>query len=467
MPTPTARSVASRVAPGWLLLGIILPAGVAPSACAGGVPSAAPASTPTYSRDVAPILQARCQACHRRDQVGPFPLETFEQARKRGHDLAEVVEERRMPPWKPVAGFGPKLAHDRSLAPAEVEVFKRWVAAGMPEGEARHLPPPRTFPDDWKLGTPDVVLEMTEEFKLKANGPDVYRCFVIPTDLPDDVYIAAVEFRPGNARTVHHAMAFVETAGRARARDAAEAGPGYTSYAGPGVDIVGDLGGWAAGNDPMHLPEGVGRSLPRRADVILQVHYHPSGKPEVDRTRIGLHLSKRPVRQTLQWVGVATEKIHLPPDQGKIRVGAKWTVPVDMDVLSVAPHMHQLGREIQVTATHPSGRSQDLIRVGDWDPAWQGTYTFERPVHLVRGTIVEVAAHFDNSAHPRNPNQPPKLVKYGHEVQDEMCVAYLGVIKTGQDLTQPGQKDDLFAILVDHARRSQYREQLAPPRRRR
>ena len=281
------------------------------------------------------------------------------------------------------------------------------------------------------------------------------------------MYVSGVEFRPGNARTVHHVMAFVENAGQARSRDAAEAGPGYTSYAGPGVDIVGDLGGWAAGNDPVHLPDGVGRSLPMRADVILQVHYHPSGKPEVDRTRIGLHFTRKPVKQTLQWVGVSAKEINLPPDQGRIRIGAKWTVPVDMDVLSVAPHMHQLGREIQVTVTHPSGRSHNLIRVGDWDPAWQGTYSFEKPVHLVRGSIVEVTAHFDNSAHPRNPNSPPRLVKYGHEVQDEMCVAYLGVIKTGQDLTLPGQKDDLFAILVDQARRNQAREQLTPTRRKR
>ena len=439
--------------------------------CATRAEAAAPSKVgrvPTFNRDVAPIVQNRCQVCHRREQVGPFPLETYEQARKRGHDIAEVVEERRMPPWKPVAGFGPKLAHDRSLPAAEVEVIREWVKGGMPEGIAGDLPPSRVFPAGWQLGTPDLVLEPAEDFPLAAGGPDVYRCFVIPTNLPGDVYVSAVEYRPGNNRVVHHAMAFIETGGQGRVRDKAEAGPGYTSYSGPGVDIVGDLGGWAAGNDPNHLPEGLGRLLPKGADVILQVHYHPSGKPESDRTQVGLHFSRKPVRQTLQWVGVTTKAINIPAGQPRVEVRAKWTVPVDVEVLSVVPHMHGLGRDMQVTVTSPGGKTSPLIRVADWDPSWQGTYSFAQPIRLTRGSIVETVAHYDNTAaNPHNPNHPPQDVKYGFEMADEMSVAYLGLIKVGQDLTQVGQKDDLFAILVDQARRNQYRDQLAPARRRR
>ena len=432
------------------------------------VPPVARGTTPTFNRDVAPIVQARCQVCHRRDQVGPFALETFEQTRKRGHDIAEVVEERRMPPWKPVAGFGPTLAHDKSLSRGEVEVIRDWVKGGMPEGDAHDLPPPRVFAEGWTLGTPDLVLEPTEDFPLAAGGADTYRCFVIPTSLPNDVYVSAIEFRAGNARVVHHAMAFVETAGKGRLKDKAEPGPGYTSYSGPGVDIVGDLGGWAAGNEPVHLPEGMGRLLPKGADVILQIHYHPSGKPEVDRTQVGLYFARRPVKQTLQWVGVTTKEINLPAGQPRIEVRAKWTVPVDVQVLSIVPHMHQLGHDMQVTVTHPSGRATPLIRVADWDPSWQGTYTFAQPIRLVRGSIVETVAHYDNSAaNPHNPNHPPKDVKYGFEMLDEMSVAYLGIVKLGQDLTQAGQKDDLFAILVDQHRRNQLRDELNPPRRRR
>ena len=420
---------------------------------------------PTFARDVGPILRARCRECHRPGQVAPFSLETYEQARKRAGDLASVVEERRMPPWKPSPGVGPKLQHDRSLPEGEVALLRAWADAGAPRGDEGEPAAASTLVDDWKLGTPDLVLEPSEGFTIPASGPDLYRCFVIPTDLPTDVYVSAVEYRPGNRRVVHHLMAFVETLGAGRRRDEAEPGPGYSSYSGAGVDIQGDLGGWAPGNDPGHLPEGVGRSLPKRADVILQVHYHPDGKPEVDRTRIGLHLSRKPIRQTLQWKGVMSQDIRLEAGQADTKIKASWMVPVDVEALAVAPHMHQLGKEMTMSATYPGGRTIDLIHIADWDPGWQGTYSFERPVSLPKGTIVKVVAHYDNSAHARNPNRPPRLVKWGHGSTDEMCVGYIAVVKARQDLTRPGEKDDLFAILVDQCLRNLRREQNARSRR--
>src|SRR5262249_34502409 len=157
----------------------------------------------------------------------------------------------------PAPGVGPKLKHDRSVPEAEAAVMRAWADAGAPKGDDKHLPPPAQFPEGWALGTPDLVLEPAEDFAVPASGPALYRCFVIPTNLPDDTYVSAVENRPGNRRVVHHMMAFVDTAGGGRRRDEAEPGPGYTSYSGPGVDVYGDLGGWAAGNEPSHLPDGI------------------------------------------------------------------------------------------------------------------------------------------------------------------------------------------------------------------
>lgn len=430
----------------------------------GGVP---PRKTepPTFTRDVAPILRAKCQGCHRRDQAAPFCLETYEQARKRASDIAAVVADRSMPPWKPAPGVGPKLKHDRSLAPADAAVLVAWAEAGAPQGDAKLLRPPAVYAEGWALGTPDLVLELAESFAVPASGPDLYRCFLLPTSLPRDVSISAVEYRPGNRRVVHHMMAFIDTGGAGRARDQAEAGPGYTSYSGPGVDVFGDLGGWAAGNEPSHLPEGVGRTLPRGADVILQVHYHPSGKPEVDRTRIGLHFARTPVRQTLHWAHATNVDFKLPPGQARVEVKASWYVPVDVEALAVTPHMHQLGRDFRMTITSPRGLTRDLIRINDWDPSWQGTYYFEKPVPLPKGSTVNLIAHFDNSAHPRNPNHPPRLVRWGHEVTDEMCVGYIGVVKKGQDLTRPGERDDLFETLVRQHEKNLWRDDLARRRR--
>ncbi len=266
---------------------------------------------PTFARDVMPILQKSCQECHRRGQVGPFPLETYDQARKRADDIAAVAEDRRMPPWKAAPGVGPKFKHDRSLSDAQVATLVAWAEAGAPAGDLANAPPAPKFSDDWKLGTPDLVLE-TAAFDIPADGDDIYRCFVIPTDLPDDVYIAAIEHRPGNRRVVHHMLSYVDTSGAGRKRDEADPGPGYTCFSGPGVEIHGDLGGWAPGNEPARLPDGVGRSLPRKADVIIQVHYHPSGKPEIDRSRIGLHFARKPVKQTLHWAHAINGTFELP-----------------------------------------------------------------------------------------------------------------------------------------------------------
>ena len=132
------------------------------------------------------------------------------------------------------------------------------------------MPTPPSFASDWALGTPDLVLEMPDAFSVPASGNDIYRCFVLPTNLPDDVYLEAIEYRPGNRRVVHHLLAYTDTNGAARKRDEKDEGPGYTCFSGPGVPVQGELGGWAPGNEAVRLPEGVGRLLPRKADVIVQ-----------------------------------------------------------------------------------------------------------------------------------------------------------------------------------------------------
>jgi hypothetical protein len=414
---------------------------------------------------VQPILRKSCQNCHRRNEVGPFSLETYEQARKRAADIAAVAGDRSMPPWKPVAGKGPKLKHDPSLTNRELEILEAWADAGAPRGEEKDSPTLPWPADGWTLGTPDLVLQMSEDFEIPATGPDLYRCFVIPTNLRRDAMISAVEYRPGNRRVVHHIMAFLDTAQAGRERDADDPGPGYTSYSGAGVAVEGDLGGWAAGNVPHHLPEGIGRVVPAYSDVLMQVHYHPSGKREVDRTKVGIYLCRKPVKQTLHWANATNDTFKLQPGQSNIEVKATWNVPVDVEALAVTPHMHQLGREFRMTVAYPGGRSQDLLHIDSWDPNWQNTYYFEKRVSLPRGSTVKILARYDNSAHARNPHKPPKVVTWGPEVTDEMCVGYIGVVKKGQDLTRPGEKDDLFEILGKQYVRKTIREQTARARR--
>jgi len=431
-------------------------------------PTGGAGAFPTYRRDVRPILQARCTTCHRKDNVGPFRLETYEQARKRAHDLAGVAAERSMPPWKANPRFGPALKHDPSLTESEIATLRAWAEAGAPEGDgavdvtetvATSSEAPST--GAWTLGEPDVVLEMTEEFTVPASGSDIYRCFVIPSRLSRDVYVSAIEYLPGNRKAVHHVMAFLDQEGGGRERDKADPGPGYTSYSGAGVRIVGELGGYAAGNQVSHLPNGVGRLIPGGCDVILQVHYHPTGKVEVDRTRIGLHLCRRPVEQSIHWANATNDKLRLPAGDPNVEVKAEWHVPLDVEALGVTPHMHQLGRDFRMTATLPDGTTRELLDIPRWDPSWQNTYYFKERIELPRGTTVHVVAHFDNSDHPLNPHKPPRLVSWGPGADDEMLVGYVGVVKKGQDLTRRGQRDDLFQILSRQYFRKVVRERFA------
>jgi len=406
------------------------------------------AAKPTYSKDVAPILQKNCQECHRPGQVGPFALETYEQARKRATDIAAVVDDRTMPPWKASPHFGVKFKDARTLSDQEIATLVAWSEADAPEGNPADTPTPPKFPDDWQLGTPDLVVDIGADFAVPADGGDIYRCFVVQTDLDKDQYVSAVECRPGNRRVVHHILAYVDTSGKARERDQSDPGPGYTCFGGPGEPIHGGLGGWAPGNLPSQLDEGIGRSLPRQSDIIIQVHYHPRGKAEVDRTKIGLHFARKSVKQIMHASAAINPELDLPPGKTNIEVKAAWQVPVDLVAHAVTPHMHLLGRDILMSVKFPDGRVQDLIKIDDWDFNWQYTYNFEKPLDLPKGTLLTVVAHYDNSAaNPRNPNKPPKEVKWGEATTDEMCVGFIGVTKKGQDLTRPGERDDFNEIL--------------------
>ena len=425
------------------------------------VPAAA--ARPTYCKDVAPILQKNCQECHRPGQVGPFALETYDQARKRASDIAAVVEERAMPPWKADPHVGVKFQDVRTLSDHDIAILTAWAEADAPEGNRADLPPPPKFADDWQLGTPDLVIDTGADFAVPASGEDIYRCFVVPTHLVKDQYVSAVEYRPGNRRVVHHILAYVDTSGKARERDQAEPGPGYTCFGGPGDPIHGGLGGWAPGNQANFLPDGIGRSLPRRSDIIIQVHYHPQGKAETDRSKIGIYFSKKPIKQVIHWGVVINPGLELPPGQSNIEVKAAWEVPVDVTVHSVAPHMHLLGRDMQISVKFPDGQVQDLIKIPDWDFNWQYTYQFEKHLDIPKGSLVYLVSHYDNSeANRNNPHKPPKLVTWGEATTDEMCIGFLGVTKKGQDLTKPGEKDDYMDILRKQQEElgAKYKEQM-------
>jgi len=378
----------------------------------------------TFYRDVLPILQNRCQSCHRPNGAAPFPLMTYEEAAAWAPLIKPYVQTRRMPPWKaePVAEY----LNERRLSEAEIATLVRWVEEGCPEGDPKDAPPAKPFASSWMLGEPDLVLEPDREFRLEATGRDVYRHFVFPTNFPEDKFVTAIEVIPGNPRVVHHVIAFLDTSGRAKQLDGRDGQPGYEAFGGPGFIPAGGLGGWAPGNIPIPLPDGIAYRLPKGAAIVIQVHYHKSGKPETDRTKVGIYFAKQPPRQIVHVLPVLNFLLAIPPGAERHEVRAEATFTRDVKVLAVMPHMHLLGREMKVTAILPDGTEKPLVWVRDWDFNWQETYFFKEPLRLPAGTKVQVVAYYDNSEkNPRNPNKPPKWVRWGEQTTDEMCIAFV------------------------------------------
>lgn len=394
------------------------------------------ASAPTFDKDIAPIVFKNCAVCHRPGEVAPFSLLTYRDVSKRAKQIARVTNERIMPPWKAEAGFG-EFANDRHLTLQEIALFQEWVKSGSAEGDAVDLPVVPTFPEGWTLGTPDVVLEPDEDYTLAAEGSDIYRCFVVPTKLTEDHYLSAIEVRPGNRKVVHHVIIHFDTTGRARELDAQDPGPGYTAFGGIGFKSGGTLGGWAPGNYSSFLPDGIGRFLPKNADLVLQVHYHRSGKIEKDRTQVALYFSKKPVDKRIRSFPLAKFSLRIPAGDSNYVVHASLPVKFNATVYRVTPHMHLLGKDMKVTATLPDGTVIPMVHVQNWDFNWQTGYDFKTPFHLPPGSKIDLEARYDNSSdNPLNPNNPPRLVTWGEQTTDEMCIAFINFTIDHEHITR-------------------------------
>jgi len=398
---------------------------------------ALPSQAVTFNKQIARILQASCQKCHHEGDIAPFPLMTYQDAFDHRFAMADQTGRRLMPPWHVDSSCG-GFEDDPSLSGEDIRAIGEWVASGAPEGDPRDLPPPLTFTPGWSLGPPDQVLAMEESFTPSFTQGDVYRCFVMPTGLTADRFVAAVEVAPGGRAMVHHVLLFVDSADTAERLDRADPGPGYTCFGGPGFTPTSALGGWAPGNRPRLLPEGVGMHLPKDSRVVMQVHYSArSGVLEPDRTLIGLHFSKAPVQKRLLAVPVLNYNFLIPAGAKDHEVRASIPyIPFDAHALAVTPHMHLLGKRMNLTATLPDGRQVCLVNVPDWDFHWQGTYFYRSQVPLPVGTRVDLSAWYDNSSeNPQNPSRPPRNVTWGEATTDEMCLAFLSFTLDAENLT--------------------------------
>jgi len=440
-------------------------------------------NTPTYNKDIAPIVYSRCSTCHHTGQVAPFSLLTYSDMKKRGTQVATVTKSKYMPPWK---AFGDCSFRDnRSLTDAEIATINRWVEAGMPEGKSADLPPAPKFTDGWLLGKPDLIVKMPKAFRVPAEGPDIYRNFTLPLNLPNDVYIRAIDFEPGKRTVVHHSLFFFDATGNARKKEGQDGQPGFSGgmgsvfagVQGGGVGLlgllinegggqkggspIGSLGGWAVGAQPVAMPNGLAYFVPKDSDLILSTHFHPTGKVEEEQSSVGLYFAQKP--PTKQFAGVqlpplfgALSGIDIPAGTKNYTVEDEFTLPVDVKAFGVSAHAHYLAHDITLIATLPDGRKKNLLAIPDWDFNWQDQYIYQQDESLPKGTILHCRMIYDNSAqNPRNPTSPPKHVKWGEQTTDEMGSITLRLVTNNESdlpVLQSAYKAHVLEVVMNRSK---------------
>jgi tetratricopeptide (TPR) repeat protein len=389
--------------------------------------AASTADDVTFTRDVAPILYARCVSCHRPDGPAPFSLLTYRDAKQRATLIAALTRQRYMPPWKPEPGYGDFIGA-RVLTDREIDAIDRWASRGAIEGRAADLPATPSWTGGWQLGTPDLVVTLPE-YTLRADGPDVFRNFVAPVPVTKARYVRGLEFRAGN-RAVHHANIRIDRTPASRRLDDDDPAPGYEGVILRSADYPdGHFLGWTPGQIAPLAPPGLAWTLEPGSDLVVQLHLKPDGKLERIQPAIGIYFTDEAPTRTPAMLRLGRQSIDIAPGVSEYRVTDSYVLPVDVEVHAVQPHAHYRARDVRAWADLPDGTRRWLIRVARWDFNWQDQYRYSAPFWLPAGTTIRSELVFDNSSgNPRNPNRPPVRVSWGWRSSDEMGDVWVQVM---------------------------------------
>ncbi len=372
---------------------------------------------PTYSTDVAAIVNAKCVGCHRPGQVGPFALGTYDDVRRHSGTIREVVDDRRMPPWHADPRYG-RFSNDRSLTAVQRAKLLAWIDQGAPLGDPSKTPPKPEFPSEWTIGKPDMIVEIPKDYDVAATGVLDYVYISVPTEIKEDLWIQAAEAQPGDRSVVHHIIVFAFPGPNTKKTTASE-NPG--SRRREQIHIC----GYAPGDLPTIYPEGVAKMVPAGSKLVFQIHYTPNGKARVDRSRVGFVFAKKPVQYEAFTMPIAQQKLGIPPGDDNFKVESTRTFKEPVRIYGFMPHMHLRGKDFEYKAVFPDGREEILLSVPAFDFGWQSAYYAQTPLLLPKGTRIDCTAHFDNSAgNPLNPD-PTKKVRWGDQTFEEMMIGYV------------------------------------------
>ncbi len=424
-----------------------------------------------FTRDVAVILYKNCGDCHRPNDIAPFSILAYKDARPWARAIREKVITRQMPPWHADPRHG-DFENVTRLSQTEIDTIVNWVDQGAKEGDAKFLPPLPDESETWKIGKPDQVFSMTEDYVIEPKAPDKYVYYSIPTSFREDKWIQAAEIRPGNKKVVHHVIAHILTP-RAIAKSR-EGSAQSNSETGNGLDIFYKEGGlarvkmdapvidegaklpnggavfkrllseqgsdlfsillasYAPGKPPDTYAQGMAKKIPAGSVIVLQIHYSSFrgalNQPEKDRTSVGLVFAKERPDKEVRTLTVPNHFFKIPPGAANHAVTASYIFDQDVELINYMPHMHLRGKDMKYEAIYPDGRHEVLLWVPQFNFNWQTIYRLKKALTMAKGTKLIVTAHFDNSPKNKYNPDPTKAVRWGDPTYDEMMVGWMDYV---------------------------------------
>ncbi len=374
---------------------------------------------PTFTKDVAPILNQRCVECHRQGEAAPMAFTSYKEVRPWARAIKERVVSRTMPPWLADPRYG-HFQNERRLAQTEIDTVAAWVDQGAAEGDSKFLPKLPAFEQGWVIGKPDLIFELPRVVDVQASGVIPYQYYTVPTGFQEDTWVQAAEIRPGNRSVVHHVIVFIQSANaQAGSRGGRE-----------------KLSGFAPGEQPKVYPDGTAKLIPAGSNLVFQVHYTPTGKATTDRSYVGLRVAKKPVtRRALTGMAV-NGRFAIPPGDGNHEVQSSWEAKDAVRIVDLMPHMHLRGKDFTYTAVYPNGSREVVLSVPKYDFNWQLLYQFAEPLRLPKGSRIECVAHFDNSPNNKYNPDPGKEVKWGDQTWEEMMIGWFDYTTEAEYVTE-------------------------------
>jgi len=415
---------------------------------ASSLAGAAPSTTPTFTKDVLPILQQKCQSCHRPGQIAPMSLLTYADARPWARAIKTAVANRKMPPWFADPQYG-HFRNDAALDQTQIDTIAAWVDGGSIEGDVKEAPAPAKFPSDgWEV-QPDVIVQGVPYTVPAHTKNDVveWMWVVVPGPFTKDTWVTSMEIRPSEPAVTHHIcvrlrphspdVKYNELIWEDKARD----GEGSVGSEAVGVGSAGRT----VSNGPLlgcfvpgHALEDYGlynaaKLIPAGSDIVFALHYTPNGKELTDRPRVAFTVAKNEPQREYRTFGTSSpsdaKSFAIPPNDGNWKSpNMEGTFLQDAELVWMSPHMHLRGKDMTYTLIYPDGRREIVLNVPRYDFNWQLGYAVADPIKVPKGTRMVVTAHFDNSSANRfNPN-PNRTVYYGEMSWEEMMFPFFGVV---------------------------------------